>query len=177
MLTDPCRGPLGGGSGLLCSGPRRIMLCMLAERPLPGDLERRIEALANAWAEDRDIAAVYLFGSRAARRGGPGSDVDLAVVLRDGLDPDARWRKRLGLIADGTRRLGTDAVDVVVLEDVPSVVGHRVLSRGRLLAESNPRRRAWVAEAVLRAYLDEAHLRRILDAGLSRRIAEGRFAR
>jgi hypothetical protein len=37
---------------------------MLAERPLPGDLERRIKALGSAGTEDRDVAAVYLFGTR-----------------------------------------------------------------------------------------------------------------
>ena len=39
------------------------------------------------------------------------------------LDDDTRWRKRLDLIGDATRRLGTDAVDVVVLEQAPSVLG------------------------------------------------------
>ena len=150
---------------------------VLAERPLPADLNDRIRALTNAWAGDSDVAAIYLFGSRAAGSPSSRSDVDLAVVLRGGLDPDARWRKRLDLLADASHRLGTEAVDVVVLEDAPSVLGHRVIGRGRLLSEPLPRRRAAVAERILRDYLDQAHLRRILDAGLAQRIREARFAR
>jgi predicted nucleotidyltransferase len=150
---------------------------MLAEGPLPADLEQRIVALAGAWEADPDLAAVYLFGSRAAGAAGPRSDVDLAVVLRGDLDASARWRKRLDLIGDACARLGTDAVDVVVLEDAPALLGHRVLARGRLLCERDPRRRVHVTEGIMRQYLDEAHLRAVLDAGLARRVREGRFGR
>lgn len=150
---------------------------MLAERALPADLDRRLGALVDAWSGDPDVAAIYLFGSRARGRPGPRSDVDLAVVLRAGLGAAARWDKRLDLAADACRRLGTDAVDLVVLEDVPAVLGHRVLAHGIILDEREPRRRVQVAEQILRRYLDEAYLRRVLDAGLAQRLREGRFAR
>ncbi|PYM11128.1 MAG: hypothetical protein DMD81_27815 [Candidatus Rokuibacteriota bacterium] len=150
---------------------------MLAERPLPSDIDRRIRALATAWAGDPDVAAIYLFGSRAGSRPGPRSDVDLAVVLSDRLDASGRWRKRLDLTADASHRLATDAVDLIVLEDAPAVLGHRVLARGILLSEREPQRRVQVAERIMRQYLDEAYLRRTLDAGLVERLREGGFAR
>lgn len=152
-------------------------LTVFAEHPLPADVDRRIRALAGVWASDPDIAAIYLFGSRAGSHPGPRSDVDLAIVLRTGLDDTARWQKRLDLTADACRRLGTDAVDLVLLEDAPTVLGQRVLARGVLLADREPRRRVQVAERIMRQYLDEAYLRRVLDAGLARRLREGRFAR
>jgi predicted nucleotidyltransferase len=144
---------------------------------MPGDLAERIDALARSWSDDPDLAAIYLFGSRAAGRGGPRSDVDLAVILREDLDADARWRKRLALLGDACRRLGTDAVDLIVLEDAPAPVGHRVLKAGRLLRDRSPKRRVEVTERILRRYLDEAYLRRVLDAGLAERLREQRFAR
>lgn len=150
---------------------------MLAERPLPADLDRRIRELSEVWTADPEIAALYLFGSRAGAHPGPRSDVDMAVVLQEGLDDTTRWRKRLALAADACQRLGTDAVDLVVLEDTPSVLGHRVLAQGVLLSERDPRRRTCVAERILRQYLDEAYLRHVLDAGLAMRLREGRFAR
>jgi predicted nucleotidyltransferase len=150
---------------------------MLAERPLPGDLDDRLDALARAWSADPEVAAVYLFGSRARGGAGPRSDVDLAVVLHEALGADARWGKRLALLADASQRLGTDAVDLVVLEDAPAAVGHRILRHGRLLSEARPRRRANVAERILAQYLDQAYLRHVLDAGLAARLREGRVAR
>ena len=150
---------------------------MLAERMLPDDLDERLAELVRAWSTDPDVAALYLFGSRADGRAGPRSDVDLAVVLRGGMNGDARWHKRLALIGNASRRLATDAVDLVVLEDAPIVLGHRVLARGRLIADVDSRRRRIVAEGIMRRYLDEAPLRSVLDTALSRRIHEGRFAR
>jgi predicted nucleotidyltransferase len=144
---------------------------------MPEDLAGRIDALARAWSADPDLAAIYLFGSRARGRGGPRSDVDLAVVLREELDAAGRWQKRLNLLSDACQCLGTDAVDLVVLEDAPAPVGHRVLKWGRLLRDLLPRRRVAVAERILRSYLDEAYLRRVLDAGLAERLREKRFAR
>jgi len=146
---------------------------MLAERPLPEDLADRIDALSQAWSRDPDLAAIYLFGWRAGGGGGPRPDVDLAVVLRAELD--ARWRKGLALLSDACERLGTDAVDPVVLEDAPAPLGHQVLKWGRLLREALPQRRAQVAEHILRRYLDEAYLRQVLDAGLAARLREKRF--
>ena len=45
------------------------------------------------------------------------------------------------------------------------------------MSDAQPRRRAAVAERILRQYLDEAYLRRVLDAGLAARLREKRFAR
>jgi predicted nucleotidyltransferase len=144
---------------------------------MPEDLADRIDALSQAWSGDSDLAAIYLFGSRAGGRGGPRSDVDLAVVLREDLDADTRRRKRLALLSNACRRLGTDAVDLVVLEDAPAPLGHRVLKSGRLLRDVLPKRRTEVAEHILRRYLDEAYLRQVLDAGLAARLREKRFGR
>ena len=77
---------------------------MLADRPLPEDLDERMDARARAWSGDSDLAAIYLFGSRAGAKARRRSDVDLAVVLREELGADARWRKRLALITDACQR-------------------------------------------------------------------------
>lgn len=144
---------------------------------MPEDLDARLTALAKAWRSDSDLGAVYLFGSRARGDAQPSSDVDLAVILRAGLEGDERWRKRLELVGAASELLGTDAVDVVVLEDAPSALGHRVLRDGRLLFELDPHRRTAVAEDIMRRYLDEEYLRRELDRGLAERVRERRFAR
>jgi predicted nucleotidyltransferase len=148
---------------------------MLAERPLPDDLDARLGRLVQRFAADPQVAAAYLFGSRARAEAGPRSDVDLAVVLVEG-DVD-RFRKRLDLLDAATRELGTDAVDLVILEDAPTVLAHRVLAHGRLLLDQDPRRRTKVAFEVMRRYLDERWLHQVLDLGLARRVRENRLAR
>ena len=61
---------------------------MLADRPLPEDLDARMDAIVRAWSGDPDLAAIYFFGSRAGAKARPRSDVDLAVVLREELGAD-----------------------------------------------------------------------------------------
>ncbi len=58
-----------------------------------------------------------LHGSRGRGHAGPGFNVDLAVILRADLSPTERWRKRLRLLELATSALGTDAVDLLILED------------------------------------------------------------
>jgi predicted nucleotidyltransferase len=150
---------------------------VLSVRAAPPDLDARIEALAAAWAERPQLAAAYLFGSRARGTAQGRSDVDLAVVLAAGQGAQDRFRARLMLEQEAVRRLGTDAVDVLVLEDAPAVVAQRALRDGRLLFDRLPRRRVEVVEAALRRFLDQAPVRAALDRGLAGRVREGRFAR
>ena len=54
-------------------------------RALPADLDVRLAHLIQAWSADPDIAAAYLYGSRAREDARPWSDVDIAIVLQASL--------------------------------------------------------------------------------------------
>lgn len=149
---------------------------MIADHPID-DFDTKLERLARRWAEDSTVAAAYLFGSRARGDARPNSDVDLAVVLAAGISPSERFRRRLALLDAATAELGSDAVDIVMLEDAPATLAHRALRHGRLIVDRDPQRRVAVIEGVYRRYIDEAPLRRALDEGLGARLAEGHFAR
>ena len=60
---------------------------MEADADLVDPLRRSLEA-------DPDVVFAYLFGSQARGEAGPRSDVDIAVLLRDGVPRDV-----LGLMA------------------------------------------------------------------------------
>ncbi len=140
-------------------------------------LDERLARLAAEWSEEPDLAAAYLYGSQARGDTHAASDIDLAVVLSTDVSAAARWNRRLALGASAASLLGTDAVDVIVLEEAPALLGHRVIRDGRLLLDRDPHRRVQVVENILRRYLDEAPLRQALDEGLRTRLREGRFAR
>ena len=79
------------------------------------------------------IAAVYLYGSVARGTAGPGSDVDVAVLMT--ADPPPTFAALLlDLEGELEARLRLP-VQVVVLNRAPVDLVHRVLRDGRLVAD------------------------------------------
>lgn len=78
------------------------------------------------------VGTLYLFGSRARGDARPGSDADVALLLRaSARRPGLRARVRL---ADAlAAALDVPRVDVVVLDEMPMELRARVLDEGRPL--------------------------------------------
>lgn len=82
--------------------------------------------------ETYPIQVGVLFGSHVRGEATAESDVDVAVAI-DETDPTERLQTRIDLIADLTRALGTDDIDVVDLETVDPTVGAQALRTGTVL--------------------------------------------
>jgi predicted nucleotidyltransferase len=123
------------------------------------------------------VIAASLIGSQATGRAGPLSDVDVAVWLDAGLDPYARYELRLGLLDAACVALGTDELDLIVLNDASPLMRHRAMRDGSRLIERDHDARVRLEARGLLDYLDTAPLRARLDEGVRRRIAEDRFGR
>lgn len=106
-----------------------------------------------------DVIAVYRFGSTAEGTSDKGSDVDLAVLAQQPLDPVRRFELQEGLAA----MLKRD-VDLVDLRAASAVLRMQVLSRGVAVAVFDA---AEAAHFECYAYADYARLneerRGILD--------------
>ena len=92
-------------------------------------------AIARRVAKRREIRAAYLFGSATTKHFRPDSDIDVAVLLAQPPSPSRTTAYRLGLVADLGAALHRPDVDVVILNDAPPLLAHRVLSKGRLVFE------------------------------------------
>lgn len=103
---------------------------------LPTDIDRRLETLGRVIGSvSDDVEFAYLFGSLSRGRGGPRSDVDLAIHLAPGAD---RATIRLDVARAAARHLGTDAVDVVLLNTAPVSLAGRVLGSRAVLLDRQP---------------------------------------
>ena len=92
------------------------------------DIQPRVQAFGAAEAA---VLLVYLFGSQASGRAGPGSDYDLGVLLDRREDsPAGRARLTHELVVI----LGTSAVDVVFLNQAPPELAFAVI-QGQLIYE------------------------------------------
>lgn len=131
-----------------------------------------------ACALDRPgVVAGFLIGSQAAGRAGPLSDVDLAAWLAPTLSAEARFALRLDLLRAAAEALGTDEVDLVVLNDAGPLLRHRAMTTREFLVERDHAQRVRYETRAVLEYLDAAPLRATLATGLRRRIDEGRFGR
>lgn len=121
-----------------------------------------------------DVRVAYVFGSTARGTGGPLSDVDVAVLLTgDG----ELLHVRLALMADIVEALGSDRVDVVVLNEAPVPLAYRIIREGKLILSRDEGLRIRHRVRTVDRYLDMEPFRRVQEEGLRRRLREGRFGR
>jgi predicted nucleotidyltransferase len=137
------------------------------------------EIVARTLERRPEVLEAYVFGSLARGEGSAHSDVDVAVYV----DPAAVSRRDQGLGLDAEiapdlmRALGTDRVDVVLLDSAPPLLYHRVLRDGvRVLTRDVGATTAREGRALSR-YCDYVpQLEKIRAAHQARR-ARGEFGR
>lgn len=98
-----------------------------------GTAEDITEALRSRLADEADVVAAWLFGSRARGDARQDSDVDVAILLRTD-PPHTLAGLRLDLAADLEEACGRP-VDLVIVNRAPPDLVHRVLRDGDLLLE------------------------------------------
>ena len=123
----------------------------------------------------REIEAAYIFGSVAAGRTRKNSDIDIAVLVDRSVRPGRMLKYRLQLMADLGSALRRSDVDVVILNEAPPLLAHRVLSQGKLVFERSASARVRFQVRTASLYLDlvpffETHIRY-----LKRNVREGRI--
>lgn len=112
-----------------------------------------------------DVQAIYHFGSTATGSDGPDSDIDLAVLGPNPLDPLARFDLQEQLAS----ALGR-SVDLVDLRAASPVMAMQVLATGRLLHDAAPEARGLFED---RAFGSYARLNEERRGILERIAAEG----
>jgi predicted nucleotidyltransferase len=96
-----------------------------------------------------EAQAVYLFGSFGGPYEHPASDIDLAVLMSEPLEPVRRWELQEQLASV----LGRD-VDLVDLRDASTVLRMQVVDGGRVLFDGVPSERELFEAHTLSDYAD-----------------------
>jgi predicted nucleotidyltransferase len=123
------------------------------------------------------VLLAYLFGSQTTGQTHAASDIDVAVLLATSLTADERFAIRLTLIGALSCHLGTDNVDVVILNEASPLLAYAVLRNGVLLYCSDEDTRVEFQVRTLRTYEDTAPLRRLLAEAMAERIRTGTFGK
>ncbi|MEE4273261.1 MAG: nucleotidyltransferase domain-containing protein [Thermoanaerobaculales bacterium] len=101
-----------------------------------------------------EIIEAYLFGSTARNQAQPHSDLDVAVFIDEAAAEPGGFGYQATLSADLMAALGTNSVDVVILNQAPPLLYHRVLSDGIRIVSRNLRATTTREARALSRYCD-----------------------
>ena len=139
---------------------------MIRFRKIPGDIDRKLGLLGDFLNKDSNIIFAYLFGGLLKSRRNPLSDVDLGIYVKS-----TRGLDYLNLFNKISQVLGTDEIDLVVLNSAPISLAGRILQNRKVLTDKNPFLRHRYESRVLREFFDFAITEREI---LNRRYGIGR---
>jgi uncharacterized protein len=122
---------------------------MIRLQPIPRNTPQKFDVLADFLNKDRNVLFAYLFGGLARNRFGPLTDVDLAFYLKNVKKGD--YLEMFGNVSD---ILGTDEIDLVILNRAPISLAGRILQSRRVLIDKSPFRRHLYESLVLREFFD-----------------------
>lgn len=130
---------------------------------LPGNVERKIPGLNECLKGDRDISALFLFGSLADGNLKPLSDLDFGLLLSGRMDKQRRFEKLLELMGLLNDFFKTDEIDLIDMRGVSPRIAFNILKNGKLLFCNDPSVLIDFRENVVRKHLDFKYLRDRFD--------------
>ncbi len=107
---------------------------------------KQLKPLIQKAKKDKDIVAVMLFGSAA--RGEKYRDIDVALVLRAGMDSGSMFDKRLDYLKEFSN------LDIQIFNQLPLYIRQRILKEGKILLQNDTDALYDIAFDTIRAYED-----------------------
>ncbi len=138
---------------------------------LKPDLVKKIKSYFSA---QKDVLAVYLFGSRAAGTSHASSDIDLGILLNHN-DRAGFFQREFKARFDLDKMLGSE-VDVIVLNDADLFLVQQVLTKGVEVYIRDRKKAEELKWHLLKLSWDFMPVKRILDGAVRRRSSHGRRA-
>lgn len=129
--------------------------------------EEQMAALADVFKECPYIIAAYQFGSTTRGKGGPLSDLDIALLLNEAAPTGVAQARVEGLLAhriqqclaheietSGAENVPAPEIDVISLNGRSIIFQHTVLRTGRVIYDTDPKARQHYEWKIVQAYLD-----------------------
>ena len=136
-----------------------------------------LDTLRERLARRPEVLEAYCFGSHARGEAAAHSDLDIAVYVDPKRLPTAPFGYAAELISELMTGLGFDRLDVVVLNDAPPLLYHRVLRDGERLLSRDLAATTTREGHALSRYCDYLPQLRKIDRELARRLDDGSFGR
>jgi hypothetical protein len=122
---------------------------MIRLKRIPENIHQKMSLLDDFFLRDSNVIFAYLFGGMVKDSPSPLSDVDIAVYVKDIKKLD--YLEMFGKIAD---ILGTDEIDLVILNNAPLSLAGRILQGRKVLVDKKPFVRHLFESRILREFFD-----------------------
>jgi predicted nucleotidyltransferase len=109
------------------------------------------KAVRKVVAEFAEISLVYLFGSQVTDNVGPLSDIDLGILVDHSV---LSTELQIRLAHEFASALGTDQIDIVLLNRTPVELAFSVIAQGELLYERSLAEKVEYEATVMSRYYD-----------------------
>jgi predicted nucleotidyltransferase len=105
-------------------------------------------------SKDKDVIALFSFGSLASGDMKPLSDLDFGILVTPGLDREKRFEKHLDLIGVFNRVFESDEIDLVLMNDAPMRFSYHIIKSGKLMLCADREILVEFIEKTVKLYLD-----------------------
>jgi predicted nucleotidyltransferase len=122
---------------------------MIRLKRIPENIHQKMSLLNDYFLHNSNLIFAYLFGGMVKNRPSPLGDVDIAVYVKDIKKLD--YLEMFGKIAD---ILGTDEIDLVILNNAPLSLTGRILQGRKVLLDKKPFVRHLFESRILREFFD-----------------------
>jgi hypothetical protein len=122
---------------------------MIKFKALPKNIKDRLPNVVEYLREHPQIIFAYLFGGLLKKQLSPLSDVDVALYVKN-----PRGLNYLDIFTEITNILGTDELDLVILNKAPLSLSGRILLSRKLLIDKEPFLRHRYESLILRKFFD-----------------------
>ena len=119
-----------------------------------------VQDLKEYFKKRKEVELIYVFGSTVSGKANALSDIDIAMLidrkqLREELYP---YGYKAHIITDLMKLLKTNSIDLVILNEAPSLLKHRVLYTGKLIYSKNEGKRIRFQMETINKYNDFKYL-------------------
>lgn len=122
---------------------------MIRFKRIPEKTFEKIDSLTEFFITDPKVIFAYLFGGLLRERRNPFSDVDLAIYLGNLKNLDY-----LALFGNIANILGTDEIDLVILNSASLALSGRIMQNRKVLVDKDPFLRHKYESLILRKFFD-----------------------
>lgn len=124
---------------------------MIKYSSLPANILQVLPNAVEYLLENKDVVFAYLFGGFAKGKITPLSDLDIAIYLAKDEYPA---EKKLKILSELTRILGTEEIDLVILNSASLPLVMTILQSKKVIVDKEPFKRHLFESLVMRKYYD-----------------------